>query len=177
MADRYAVWFCAGSATIDPKFNILADKAVRAACELGYGAVSGGTIRGTMKIVADAAQACGAPNRGILPRFMKGLEHPGLTELIWTDTMSERKEEMRKGTCLAIALPGGVGTMDEFFETFTLAKLKKYDGRLVAFNYDGFYDGLKALLDHFVETEMLDRESRTLVSFPETLDEFISCIR
>jgi len=172
MARKKALIFCSASNTIDPKYNQAARELVRAACLRGYDIVSGGTVKGTMRHVAEEAQACGAAHYGILPRFMKGLEYPGLTSTLWTDTMAERKEKMREGTSLAVALPGGIGTLDEFFETFTLAKLKQYTGQVVVYNYEGYFDRLKDLLTDMVDKGMLDRESFELVKFPSTIEEF-----
>lgn len=171
MQDKKAVIFCSASYKIDPKYNQVARKVIRAACLHGYGIVSGGTVKGTMGVICDEAAKYGVPVEGVLPKFMKGLEHPSLTSLKWTERMSERKDAMREGTCLAIALPGGIGTIDELIETMTLAKLGKYPGRLVAFNIDGFYNPLKAMLDHFVETGMLEQKDRDLMAFPETVEE------
>lgn len=176
MKEKKAVIFCSASKDIDPKFNQAARQVVRAACLRGYTIVSGGTIKGTMKVVADAVVECGGRHVGIVPRFMEPLAYPKLDELVWTDRMSERKDAMREGTSLAIALPGGIGTLDELFETLTLAKLGKYDGRIVAFNMDGFYDTLKALLDHFVATGMCLQCDRDLIAFPETIEELESLL-
>lgn len=171
MAAKYALIFCSASKGIDEDFDKAASEVVRMVWSHGYGIVSGGTVKGTMNVVGNAAAALGAPHKGVLPRFMKGLEHPALTEIVWTDTMSERKEEMRKGTSLVVALPGGIGTLDEFFETFTLAKLGQYDGRILVYNVKHFFDPLRELLDYFVRTGMLDAASRSLVSFPEDPEE------
>ena len=122
--------------------------------------------------VCDEALRHGVRVIGVLPRFMKGFEHPGLTECIWTDRMSERKDAMREGTCLAVALPGGIGTLDEIAETYCLAKLGRYPGRVVAFNMDGFYEPFKQQLDLYVERGMMDAASRAMVYFPETVAEF-----
>lgn len=173
-AGRKAVIFCSASFDIDPKYNVLARDIVKGLCAQGYGIVSGGTIKGTMKVVAETARDCRAFNRGVLPSFMKGLEYPGMTETLWTSSMSERKEAMRKETCLALALPGGIGTMDELIETLTLAKMGIYKGKIIAVNYDGFYDTVVAMLDHFVDTGMLDRRSRALISFPCSVEETLA---
>ena len=125
-----------------------------------------------MKVVADTAAACVAPHRGVLPLFMKGLEHPSLTETQWTETMSQRKELMRAGTCLAVALPGGIGTLDELSETYCLAKMGLYPGRVVALNLDGFYDAYREQLDRCVREGMLSAASRALIAFPATVEEF-----
>lgn len=121
--------------------------------------------------VCDEALQHGVRVIGVIPRFMKGFEHTGLTECIWTDRMSERKDAMREGTSLAIALPGGIGTLDEVAETYCLAKLGRYDGRVVIFNMNGFYDPFKLQLDLYVERGMMDADARGLVSFPETVEE------
>lgn len=171
MPGKRAVIFCSASFEIDPKYNEAARQVVRAVCSHNYGIVSGGTTKGTMKVVSDEAAALGAEHIGVLPRFMEQYRYPALTELKWTDTMSERKEKMREGTCLAIALPGGIGTMDELFETFTLAKLGVYKGKVIALNYEGFYDKLKDFLDYLTSTGMLDGHTRQMISFPETVEE------
>ena len=121
--------------------------------------------------VCDEALEHGVRVIGVIPRFMKGFEHPRLTECIWTDRMSERKDAMREGTSLAIALPGGIGTLDEVAETYCLAKLGRYEGRVIIFNMDGFYDPFKRQLDLYVEQGMMDEASRALVHFPETVSE------
>ena len=177
MPEKKAVVFCSASFDIDERYNDLARDVVRILYGCGYGLVSGGTVKGTMNVIAEEACRLGMEHKGILPVFMKGIEYRGLTELVWTPTMSERKEAMRAGTCLAVALPGGIGTLDEVIETLTLAKLNRYPGKIVAFNFEGFYEPLKALLDHYVGTGMLDKPSRRLISFPETLDEFLAIVQ
>ena len=166
-----ALFYCSACEAIDPQYNEAARQIVRAAASRGYTVVSGGTIKGTMRIVCEEALASGAPTKGVLPRFMKGLEYPGMTQTIWTDTMSERKELMREGVDIAIALPGGIGTMDELFETLVLSKLGRYGGRVAALNINGFYDPLAALLDHFVAEGMLERKDRDRLLMPCSVEE------
>jgi len=171
------VIYCSASQEIDEIFNQAARDATRAACSLGYTIVSGGTVKGTMGVVADEVVRCGGRHIGVLPRFMAGVVYPALSETVWTDTMSGRKEKMREGTCAALALPGGIGTLDELVETLTLAKLGLYEGKIIALNINGFYEPLKSLLDHYVSTGMLDKPSRDLISFPETVDELEAILR
>ena len=163
---KSAVFYCSASEAIDPEFNRVAREVVRAVCSHGYDVCSGGTIKGTMKVVCETARECGAHVRGVLPDFMHGIQSPDQDEVVWTKTMSERKEKMREGTALAVALPGGIGTLDELVETYTLVKMGLYGGKVIAFNYNGFWEPLKALLDHFVQTGMLDAASRELIFFP-----------
>lgn len=175
MEKKIAV-FCSASETIDQEFNKVAREFVRAASLRGYTIVSGGTVKGTMREIADEVAAVGGRHEGIVPRFMEPLVHQSLSSVVWTDTMSERKELMREGTCAVVALPGGIGTLDEYIETLTLRKLERYRGQVIAFNYKGFYNPLLSLLDYYVETGMLDRKSRELALFPETVDELLALL-
>ena len=176
MSGKRAVFFCSASSSIDPKYNQAAREAVRAACLCGYEIVSGGTTKGTMKVVSDTARECGARVRGVLPRFMDGLEYPGMDDIVWTDTMSARKDLMREGVSLAVALPGGIGTLDQLAETCTLVRLHQMDANIVIFNVDGFYDILERLFDYYVETGMLDVPSRKKYVFVRTIEEFKKAI-
>ena len=169
---KNALIFCSASFTIDPKYNDIAKDVVDAVVAAGYGIVSGGTTKGTMGVVAREASALGAENIAVIPRFMSQYLTPVATRTIWTDTMSQRKDIMREIGCdLTIALPGGIGTLDEFFETFTLAKLGLYKGKIIAYNPFGFYEKVRELLDFYVEEGMLDSRTRSLVSFPSTIEE------
>ena len=169
MTEKRAVFFCSASSKIDPKYNQAAREVVRAACLAGYGIVSGGSFRGTMGAVCDAAKECGAFNKGVLPSFMKGLEYDGLSELVWTPTMSERKEEMRRGVDIAMALPGGIGTIDELVETLVLAKLGQFSGKVACLNLDGFFDPLRSLLDHFLASGMMEKKDHDLLIFADSV--------
>ena len=171
MKNKIAV-FCSASYEIDPKYNKVAREFVRAASLRGYGIVSGGTIKGTMGEISDEIVACGGYHLGVVPRFFKQYAYPELSELIWTDTLSERKILLRKDTCAAVALPGGIGTLDEIIETFTLQYLGQYDGKVCLLNYDGFYEPLLALLKQYVEVKMLPAhmlEKLVVASTPEEL--------
>lgn len=172
MSEKKAVFYCSASYNIDPKYNQVARQAVRAACLRGYDIVSGGTVKGTMDVVAKEAAKYPVRNVGVIPMFMKGLENPALTECVWTERMSERKDAMREGTSLAVALPGGIGTLDELIETVVLAKLGRYTGRIVVFDFEGFYRPFRALLDHYVETGMLDAPDRDMVRFVSDIEDF-----
>lgn len=173
MAERKIVIYCSSSYEIDPEFIRSARELTRALCSLGYTLVSGGAIKGMMGAVADEIARCGGRHIGVLPHFMDEYRFPGLDKLIWTDTMDERKEQMRADTVAAIALPGGIGTLDELIGTLTLAKLGRYGGKIYALNVGGFYEPLKVLLDHFVSQDMLDTASRKLIAFPDTVDALV----
>ena len=173
--DKRIAIFCAASVKIDEKYNDAAREAVRALHALGYAVVSGGGKVGTMGAITAESVKVGGRHIAVLPRFMKGLENPSIREVVWTETMAERKEKMREGTCAAIALPGGIGTIDELIETHTLRKLHKYEGELFALNLDGYWNPYIDLLDYLVETGALEAEDRDLMHFPRTVKELIAC--
>ena len=173
--DKIAV-FCSSSNNLDPKYSIAAKQLTEGLCRKGYAVVSGGSFRGTMGVVADTVKACGGYHKGVLPEFMTTLVYDGLDEVVWTPSMALRKEEMRKDTVAAIALPGGIGTLDELIETHVLIKLGQYRGRLILLNTDGFYEPFKALLDHYVVTNMLTRADRALVEFFDTPAELLATL-
>jgi uncharacterized protein (TIGR00730 family) len=168
--------FCSASFEIEPKYNKVAREFVRAASLRGYGVVSGGTVKGTMGEISSELVECGGYHKGVIPRFMEPYVYPQLSELVWTDTMAERKTLMREDTCAVVALPGGVGTLDELIETLALVHLKKYDGKVAVLNHDGFYDPLKQLLDHYLQTRMMPLSTREKVLFADTPEELLDMI-
>lgn len=175
MKDRIAV-FCSASFEIDPKYNKVARDFVRAASLRGYGIVSGGTIKGTMGEISDELHACGGYHLGVIPRFMEQYVYPDLTEVIWTDTMAQRKTLLREGTCAVVALPGGIGTLDEVIETFALVHLKQYFGKIFILNHEGFYEPLRQLLRHYVDTKMMTEETMSKIIFAQTPDEILDAL-
>lgn len=175
MKGKIAV-FCSASCEIDPKYNKVAREFVRAASLRGYGIVTGGTVKGTMGEVSDELRDCGGYHLGVIPRFMEQYVYPDLTEVIWTDTMAERKTLLRKDTDAVVALPGGIGTLDEVIETFALLHLKQYHGKIFLLNHDGFYEPLRQLLDHYVATKMLSEATMARLTFAQTADEILSAL-
>lgn len=176
MKDKQAVIFCSANKDIDAIYGQTAREVVRAVCSAGYGITSGGTVKGTMGVVSEACVELGVYHRGVIPHFMADVIYPGLDEVVWTDRMSERKDRMREGTCLAIALPGGIGTFDELIETMTLKKLDKYPGKIVVINVNGYFEPLRDLLDNMVRTNMLYPKDRALIEFVSTVEELKSII-
>lgn len=175
MRNKIAV-FCSASFEIDPKYNKVARDFVRAASLRGYGIVSGGTIKGTMGEISDELHACGGYHLGVIPRFMEQYVYPDLTEVIWTDTMAQRKTFLREGTCAVVALPGGIGTLDEVIETFALVHLKQYFGKIFILDHEGFYEPLRLLLRHYVDTKMMTEETMSKIIFAQTPDEILDAL-
>lgn len=175
MKGKIAV-FCSASYTIDPKYNKVAREFVRAASLRGYGIVSGGTIKGTMGEISEELRDCGGWHLGVIPRFMKQYVYPELSEVIWTDTMAERKTLLREGTTAVVALPGGIGTLDEVIETYALLHLKQYDGRIFLLNHEGFYESLRALLQHYVDVNMLSQETFARIEILDTPEAILEAL-
>ena len=142
----------------------------------GYGIVTGGTIKGTMGEVSEELAACGGYHKGVIPRFMAQYVYPQLSELVWTDTMAQRKTLLRDGTCAVVALPGGVGTLDELIETVALVHLKQYFGKIAVLNHEGFYEPLKVLLDHYVTTGMMPQTTRDKILFADTTEQLLDML-
>lgn len=175
MKDKIAV-FCSASFEIDPKFNKVAREFVRAASLHGYGIVTGGTIKGTMGEVSDELRDCGGYHLGVIPRFMEQYVYPELSEVIWTDTMAERKALLRKDTCAVVALPGGVGTLDEVIEVLALVHLKQYFGKIFLLNHEGFYEPLRQLLQHYVDMKMMTEATMSKVVFAEKPQDILNAL-
>ena len=175
MKGKIAV-YCSASFEIDPKFNKVAREFVRAASLHGYGIVTGGTIKGTMGEVSDELRDCGGYHLGVIPRFMEQYVYPELSEVIWTDTMAERKALLRKDTCAVVALPGGVGTLDEVIEVLALVHLKQYFGKIFLLNHEGFYEPLRQLLQHYVDMKMMTEATMNKVVFAEKPQDILNAL-
>lgn len=175
MKGKIAV-FCSASFEIDPKFNKVAREFVRAASLHGYGIVTGGTIKGTMGEVSEELHDCGGYHLGVIPRFMEQYVYPDLSEVIWTDTMAERKALLRKDTCAVVALPGGVGTLDEVIEVLALVHLKQYFGKIFLLNHEGFYEPLRQLLQHYVDMKMMTEATMSKVVFAEKPQDILNAL-
>ena len=175
MKGKIAV-YCSASLEIDPKFNKVAREFVRAASLHGYGIVTGGTIKGTMGEVSDELRDCGGYHLGVIPRFMEQYVYPELSEVIWTDTMAERKALLRKDTCAVVALPGGVGTLDEVIEVLALVHLKQYFGKIFLLNHEGFYEPLRQLLQHYVDMKMMTEATMSKVVFAEKPQDILNAL-
>lgn len=127
--------------------------------------IYGGAQVGLMGAVANGALEAGGEVIGVLPHFLgsKEIAHPGLTQLIMVDTMHERKTKMHELSDGVIALPGGFGTMEEFFEMLTWAQLGLHKYPVALLNINGFYDGLLQLADNMVQAGLLKPINREMM--------------
>lgn len=126
----------------------------------GVDLVYGGGSVGLMGVIADSFLEHGAKVYGVIPKKLKDRElaHTKLTELIVVETMSERKAKMLELSDAFIALPGGIGTLEEMFEAFTLTQLGYHQKPCAFYNIDGFYDKLFGFLHSISDNEFLNRD-------------------
>ena len=164
--------------TIDKSFisagEILGEELAKA----GHTLIFGGGASGMMGAVARGVKAQGGKIIGISPEFFNvdGVLFPNCTEMIYTPDMRSRKEKLEDMADAIIVTPGGIGTMDEFFETMSLKQLKIMDKPLIIFNVNGFYDNLIALLKNSADKKFLDKADLSLfsvVSEPKELLEML----
>jgi hypothetical protein len=140
--------------------------------------VYGGAKVGLMSAVAEAVLAEGGRVVGIIPTVLMDLEvaHDGLTELHVTDTMHTRKALMGERSDAFLALPGGLGTLEELFEVLTWQTLKIHAKPVMILNTHGFYDKLLAFLDHCVEKGMIRQSKRSALLVARTVDEALELL-
>lgn len=149
--------YCASSTQIADKYFRAAEELGRLIARRGLRLVTGAGRLGLMNAVQEAALAAGGHAIGVIPTFMvrEGWHHTGLTELIETASMHERKQTMADLSDGVIALPGGCGTMEELLEIITWKQLGLYLNPIIILNIDGFYDALLAQLGKAVEDNFM----------------------
>jgi uncharacterized protein (TIGR00730 family) len=170
--------FCGSSVGANPKYLAEAKSLGRHMAGRGWGLIYGGTSIGLMGATADAALSGGAEVIGVLPNALQDREiaHRGLTKLHLVGSMHERKASMASLSDAFIALPGGYGTLDEFFEIVTWAQLKLHSKPCVLINTDGYYDFLLRFLDHVVTQEFVRPANLRLVQVARDSEEALHWI-
>ena len=166
--------FCGSSRGTDPAYTEAARSLGRTLAEANIRLVFGGGHVGLMGAVSNAALEAGGEATGIIPKFLveRELAHTGLTDLRIVGSMHERKALMSDLSDGFITLPGGAGTLEEFFEVLTWAQLSEHDKPCGLLNVAGYYDPLLTVFDQMVEKGFLSESNRALVlveSEPEKL--------
>jgi uncharacterized protein (TIGR00730 family) len=167
--------YCGSSAGDDPRFAAVAREFGAALARAGIGVVYGGGRVGLMGAVADAALEAGGEVIGVIPRFLEEREvaHSGV-DLRVVESMHERKQLMSELSDAFVALPGGFGTFEEFFEIVTWVQLRLIDAPCIIANVDGYYDPLVALIDGAVENGFINAANRAIVESYASLDAVIA---
>lgn len=137
--------------------------------------VFGGGGIGLMGKLADAVIENGGRITGVIPSFMKeeGWGHTGLTDMIITPDMSERKKRMFAMSDSVVALPGGVGTLEELTEAITLKQLSLFNGPIIILNTLGFYNSLLEFLEKMISHQFLRLEHKGIWQVVDTPEEVI----
>ncbi|WP_228400744.1 LOG family protein [Chryseobacterium taeanense] len=141
--------------------------------------VYGGADVGLMRAVADGALQAGGKVIGVLPYFLQSKEiaHKQLTELILVETMHERKTKMNELCDGVIVLPGGYGTLEEFFEMITWAQLGLHQKPIGILNIDGFYDDLIKLVQTMVSKGFLKQINRDMLLISDNIEELLEMMK
>jgi uncharacterized protein (TIGR00730 family) len=165
VAQRRVCVYCGANRGRDAAYAQAAQAMGRTLARRGIGLVTGGGRVGLMGVVADAALDAGGEVVGVIPEALmrKELAHAGLTELVVTASMHERKARMAELADGFVALPGGLGTYEELFEIWTWAQLGWHAKPCGLLNAAGFYDRLVAFLDGASEAEFVKPEHRAML--------------
>jgi uncharacterized protein (TIGR00730 family) len=171
--------FCGSSSGNQPDYVQLARHAGASLARRGLTLVYGGGRVGLMGALADAALEAGGRVVGVIPQMLldKEVGHAGLTQLHVVNTMTERKLLMGELSDAFLALPGGIGTMDELFEVWTWTQLDLHRKPCALLNYNGYYDALLAFLDHAVEQGFLRPRHRAALLTDAELEKLLDRLR
>ncbi len=149
--------YSASSGKVPQQYVDAATTLARLMAQEGHTLINGGGRTGLMGALTDAIIESGGKAIGVIPQFMvnNNWQHNGMTQLIVTENMHERKEQMSRLSDAVIALPGGVGTMEEMLEIITWKQLGLYLKPIVVFNIDGYYDALLSQLRRAIDENIM----------------------
>ena len=173
---RAIVVYGASSEDIKQEYKDAARETGKLIAEAGCALVCGGGRQGLMKAAIDGALDAGGEAIGVLPQFMidNNWQHPGLTRMIATASMHERKHTMAMMAVAAIACPGGCGTFEELLEIITWRQLNLYRGQVVILNTDGYYDPMLQMFDRAIEQGFMHADHQRLFTVATTAAEAVA---
>ena len=178
MAVQTSCVFASSSSRVNSEFGLAAAKLGSLLAQSGMDVVYGGGGIGLMGKLADAVIENGGKITGVIPLFMKeeGWGHHGLTDMIITPDMGERKKTLFSMSDAVVALPGGVGTLEELTEAITLKQLSLFDGPVIILNTLGFYRSFFDFLDNMIDAHFLRSEHKGIWEIVNTPEEVISAL-
>lgn len=170
--------YCASSTKIHPEYFEAARVVGSELARRGVNLVNGAGNMGLMAATSDACLEAGGTVTGIIPKFMveQGWHHEGLTELILTENMHERKQAIAKMSDGCIALPGGCGTLEELLEVITWKQLGIYLNPIVILNLRGYYDHLLQQLQRGIEEHFLGERHAGIWRVATTPEEAVELV-
>jgi hypothetical protein len=171
--------FAASSSRIDSEYGAVASILGTLLTREGIDVVFGGGGIGLMGKLADAVLENGGKITGVIPAFMKeeGWGHNGLTDMIITPDMSERKKRMFSMSDAVVALPGGIGTLEELTEAITLKQLSLFDGPIIILNTLGYYDSLLKFIDQMISNNFMRFEHKGIWETANTPEEVLTALK
>ena len=166
----------ASSNTIDEKYIKQTEAFGEILAERGHTLVYGAGAGGLMGAAARGVQKKGGKIIGVAPSFFNvdGILFEDCTEMIYTETMRERKGIMEQKADAFVMVPGGIGTFDEFFEILTLKQLGRHNKPIAIFNQNGYYDSITALLENAIKEGFMTEKNRELLGVFEKAEELLS---
>ena len=170
--------YSASSTKIAPVYFAVAEELGRLLASQGINLINGAGSIGLMGATSNATLEAGGTVTGVIPRFMveQNWHHTGLTQLIETETMHERKQLMAELSDGVIALPGGCGTMEELLEIITWKQLGLYLKPIVILNIQGFYDPLLEMLERAIDGNFMRLEHRAIWQVATSAQEAIDLL-
>lgn len=171
--------FCGASLGANPIYAETAAELGRSLAKAGVTLVYGGGEVGLMGVVADAAMAAGGEVIGVIPQSLQDSEvgHRGLTRLEVVSGMHARKARMAELSDAFIALPGGLGTLEELFEVWTWGQLGYHKKPLGLLEVNGFYGKLTGFLDHLVEERFVRQQHRSMLQIRDTPEALLEALQ
>ena len=170
----------AASSLIDSSYKQAGIELGKKIAERGHGLVFGGGANGMMGSVAEGVYEKGGYILGVVPEFFHEanaeISFKQCTDYIYTNTMRERKLKMEENSDAFIISPGGIGTLDEFFEILTLKQLGRHNKAIAIYNLNGFYDELASSLYRMVKEEFITTDCAELCKVFTDADEMLKYI-
>jgi uncharacterized protein (TIGR00730 family) len=163
----------------DPAYRAAAEGLGKALADNSWRLVYGAGDVGLMGEVAKAAQTAGADTFGVIPEHLLNWEvgKRDLTSFIVTENMHERKKVMFMNSDAVVVLPGGAGSLDEFFEILTWRQLGLHKKPILLLNVNGFWDPLIGLLDHVIDQGFAEDSLKGFVTVVNDVDQAVAALR
>lgn len=171
--------YCGSRMGNDPAYRASAEGLGKALADNSWRLVYGAGDVGLMGEVAKAAQVAGANTFGVIPEHLLNWEvgKRDLTSFIVTENMHERKKVMFMNSDAVVVLPGGAGSLDEFFEILTWRQLGLHKKPILLLNVNGFWDPLVGLLDHVIDQGFAEESLKGFVTVVDDVDQAVAALR
>lgn len=169
--------FGAASSEIDKKYVKAAENMCEELAKQGHNLVFGAGGRGLMGAAARGFKKGGGKITGVVPHFFKELDIEALytecDELIYTDTMRERKGTMEDKADAFLIMPGGIGTFEELFEVMTLKQLGRHNKPIAIYSIDGYYDSMEEMLNYSIKEKFVYESCKSLYRYVDGIPELL----